>query len=780
MRNKIKIPIDGSSLKKAIDYVKSLGKATDETKDSVTDLGATFEDVNGDTATLSTKLGELEDRMYALADAGKANSKEFRDLAAEAGRLKAVQQETDLVVDRLGKTFGQKLTGGVQTAVDAFTIAQVTLEALGVESEGTAALMEKLFIAQSVADSFSSLEESTGVVTKLGKAIKATSLYQTAAAAATRVVTAANWLWNAALTANPIGAIIVAVTALIAAGYALVKMFQKSNETNREAVRVNEELNATLDAQREKHNLISESLEKSKNNRLALARAQGKSKEELRALELQLINNQIAEAKNNKEVQRATTLEIKRQLELAKSRGASKDAVAALEESLKKANEEFEKAEEEFLARTVEKTDALFRFKVEDEAAKTRAREEGASKRKQIADKEAEAEKAAAEKAAEEKRAKDEEALTKYKEILAETQDANEDYLQQKTEGEDYEFKEAERLAKESFDTRLVDLQTALNREVITQAEFNQLKLELETQYNNSLTAVNDARQEKIDEEAAKELEKERDKQIEREEILNEYRLKELDGLALEAAELDLKYEEELNKLRESLDNELITKAEYAELEKQLIEEKEGEITEIEERERRKREADEKRVNDLKIQAVFDTAQTVANVLELFAGENEKVAKAAFNINKGINIAQATMDTYTAAVGAFKAVTTGPTAALLGPAAVPVGIAAAAAAVTSGLLNVKKIAQTKFETNNVSGGASPASGSISLPTSAQAAPAPPSLSLFGNANQSVNIGPSAQQAGSRQQNEIRAYVVESDITQTQNTLSRYRQRSEIG
>ena len=780
MRNKIKIPIDGSSLKKAIDYVKSLGKATDETKESVTDLGATFEDVNGDTATLSTKLGELEDRMYALADAGKANSKEFRDLAAEAGRLKAVQQETDLVVDRLGKTFGQKLTGGVQTAVDAFTIAQVTLEALGVESEGTAALMEKLFIAQSVADSFSSLEESTGVVTKLGKAIKATSLYQTAAAAATRVVTAANWLWNAALTANPIGAIIVAVTALIAAGYALVKMFQKSNETNREAVRVNEELNATLDAQREKHNLISESLEKSKNNRLALARAQGKSKEELRALELQLINNQIAEAKNNKEVQRATTLEIKRQLELAKSRGASKDAVAALEESLKKANEEFEKAEEEFLARTVEKTDALFRFKVEDEAAKTRAREEGASKRKQIADKEAEAEKAAAEKAAEEKRAKDEEALTKYKEILAETQDANEDYLQQKTEGEDYEFKEAERLAKESFDTRLVDLQTALNREVITQAEFNQLKLELETQYNNSLTAVNDARQEKIDEEAAKELEKERDKQIEREEILNEYRLKELDGLALEAAELDLKYEEELNKLRESLDNELITKAEYAELEKQLIEEKEGEITEIEERERRKREADEKRVNDLKIQAVFDTAQTVANVLELFAGENEKVAKAAFNINKGINIAQATMDTYTAAVGAFKAVTTGPTAALLGPAAVPVGIAAAAAAVTSGLLNVKKIAQTKFETNNVSSGASPASGSISLPTSAQAAPAPPSLSLFGNANQSVNIGPSAQQAGSRQQNEIRAYVVESDITQTQNTLSRYRQRSEIG
>ena len=41
----------------------------------------------------------------------------------------------------------------------------------------------------------------------------------TAWTAATSVATAAQWALNAALAANPIGAVIVAVTALAAAGY---------------------------------------------------------------------------------------------------------------------------------------------------------------------------------------------------------------------------------------------------------------------------------------------------------------------------------------------------------------------------------------------------------------------------------------------------------------------------------------------------------------------------------------------------------------------------------
>ena len=46
----------------------------------------------------------------------------------------------------------------------------------------------------------------------------------------TAVLTAAQWAYNAAMAANPIGVIIIAITALIAAGYALVNMFNDSAE----------------------------------------------------------------------------------------------------------------------------------------------------------------------------------------------------------------------------------------------------------------------------------------------------------------------------------------------------------------------------------------------------------------------------------------------------------------------------------------------------------------------------------------------------------------------
>lgn len=53
----------------------------------------------------------------------------------------------------------------------------------------------------------------------------ATTLYTTVTGLglATKIATAAQWLWNAALTANPIGLVIVGVAALIAAGYYLYK-----------------------------------------------------------------------------------------------------------------------------------------------------------------------------------------------------------------------------------------------------------------------------------------------------------------------------------------------------------------------------------------------------------------------------------------------------------------------------------------------------------------------------------------------------------------------------
>ena len=58
------------------------------------------------------------------------------------------------------------------------------------------------------------------------------------------------------------------------------------------------------------------------------------------------------------------------------------------------------------------------------------------------------------------------------------------------------------------------------------------------------------------------------------------------------------------------------------------------------------------------------------------------------------------------------------------------------------------------------------------------APTPPSLSLFGQALPGSE-GAGQQGPGMRQQT-IRAVVVESDITGTQNRLQNYQQRAEVG
>jgi hypothetical protein len=157
-------------------------------------------------------------------------------------------------------------------------------------------------------------------------------------------------------------------------------------------------------------------------------------------------------------------------------------------------------------------------------------------------------------------------------------------------------------------------------------------------------------------------------------------------------------------------------------------------------------------LNDAKIQAVQNTLSTIANLAQLFAGKSEKQQKKAFEIQKAANIANATIDTYKAAQGAYASLSSIP---VVGPV---LGAAAAAAAIAAGLVNVKNIASQKFE----------AGGSISA-----SAPAPsgggdggggtvitPNFNLVGNAqatNPLAGLGEGL----------IQAYVVSGDVTTAQ-------------
>lgn len=149
-----------------------------------------------------------------------------------------------------------------------------------------------------------------------------------------------------------------------------------------------------------------------------------------------------------------------------------------------------------------------------------------------------------------------------------------------------------------------------------------------------------------------------------------------------------------------------------------------------------------KQLNEYRVQAVKDGLQTISNLAELFAGKSEKQQKRAFQVQKAVNIANAVIDTYKAANTA------------LASSPPPFNYIAMAAAITAGLVNVKKIASQQFQSSSSSSGGG--GGTPSAPEVAQAAP------------QFNTIGSSGiNQLAQLQQQPVQAYVVSGEVTSAQ-------------
>lgn len=252
-------------------------------------------------------------------------------------------------------------------------------------------------------------------------------------------------------------------------------------------------------------------------------------------------------------------------------------------------------------------------------------------------------------------------------------------------------------------------------------------------------------------------------------EIIRQSAITKAELMEREAARIDKLRQDEFNDAIGYLEADLINNennfnAKRDLLEMQRLEElsnkelTEGEITAIEAKYAKQRSDLNKQEQDLKIQAVQNTLTTISNLAQLFAGGSEKQQRKAFQIQKAVSIAQATIDTYKAAQAAYASLAGVP---VVGPA---LGAAAAAAAVSAGLLNVKNIASQKFEGGGSSGSTASAGTASAGATSTQ----------LGGAGTNANLN--TQQTNTAdliaQSNEgTPVYVLESDITGTQNKVA---------
>lgn len=165
---------------------------------------------------------------------------------------------------------------------------------------------------------------------------------------------------------------------------------------------------------------------------------------------------------------------------------------------------------------------------------------------------------------------------------------------------------------------------------------------------------------------------------------------------------------------------------------------------------------------------LFD--QETAN-LKKGSVEEEKAARKRFEINKALSLGGAIID-------GFKAVTTSLASAPLAVGVVPnpIGIASLAATIVTTTANIAKILATQYKSSASGGGASqptvPSINSSGLSPEARNAAGFTPQQFFG-------LGRATAEGGSST-GEQKVYVLESDITRTQNRVSVIESRSVIG
>ena len=230
----------------------------------------------------------------------------------------------------------------------------------------------------------------------------------------------------------------------------------------------------------------------------------------------------------------------------------------------------------------------------------------------------------------------------------------------------------------------------------------------------------------------------------------------------------------------------LITLAEQYGLDSaELKKRQEEEIAKIEEdaaekarQKRLKEQAEKIKIAEEYTGAVNNLSETVFTISNRFGKQDEaskeKRAKRQFQIQKAMQLSMAIIDGFKAANASLAQ---SPIA--LGPAPNPAGIASLAFAISTSLANVAKIASTQYGSKGgaaAGGGGGAAVGGGGAETAGGGAP---SFSLFGQGNNQNTTGAAQDAENKSNQLTVKAIVVESDVTSTQNKVKKMQENATL-
>jgi len=287
--------------------------------------------------SLKSQLREAQAEVASLSNKFGATSREAVEAAKRAAELKDRIGDAKSLTEAFNPDAKFKsLSGSLTGVAGGFSVVTGAMGAFGANTKAVEEELLKVQSAMALASGLQAVGESIDSFKQLGAVVKSYTIVQ-------KAITAGQWLWNAAQAANPIGAIVLAISALIAGGVALVNYFKSSAaETAANTKAVNDNKKALEDQTKTLERNSSE-FNKKQSQELAMAKASGMSASAIRALELKLIDEKVAYEKSARAIAFNTYEKNKNKLASLQAAGADEDVIKSQQETTNKSILEYNK-----------------------------------------------------------------------------------------------------------------------------------------------------------------------------------------------------------------------------------------------------------------------------------------------------------------------------------------------------------------------------------------------------------------------------------------------------
>lgn len=293
----------------------ALGQKIDDINTQLKELDATIGNHQREVGNYRMVLKGLKEELLTLEE----GTEEYNQKLQQAAEISQKMQDVNEFVAASAQDMGDHLANAAGVAagmVGVFQSVQASLNLIGVESENVEKMIATMQNLMAITQGLTAIEGAIDKYKRLNETIKGLTIVQnlfgvakaktttvtaadtaatiantaatTAQTGATTTATAAQWSLNAAMAANPLGAIVAIVVAAVAAITALTSWLKSAADASDDMAEMNKKLEESQAAANRETDL-----------QVRLMKVQGKTTKEVLEYQKKRIEGNIREAESN-------------------------------------------------------------------------------------------------------------------------------------------------------------------------------------------------------------------------------------------------------------------------------------------------------------------------------------------------------------------------------------------------------------------------------------------------------------------------------------------------